>query len=45
MAKKPKRIGKAKSTLQLVNFWLITLAVVVAGFMTAECLVWWRGGL
>ena len=45
MAKKPKRIGEAKSALQRVNFWLITLGVVVAAFMAAECLVWWRGGL
>ena len=45
MSKKPKRLGGTKNALQLVNFWVITLGVVVAGVMAAECLIWYRGGL
>lgn len=45
MAKKPKRVGDTKGALHVLNFWLVTLGVVVAAFMAAECLVWFRGGL
>lgn len=45
MSKKPKRFGEAKGALHQLNFWLITLGVVIAGFMAAECLIWARGGL
>lgn len=44
MSKKPKRAG-AKGALHQLNFWLITLGVVIAGFMAGECLIWVRGGL
>ena len=45
MSKKPKRFGDAKGALHKVNFWLITLGGVIAGFMAGECLIWMRGGL
>ncbi len=45
MSKKPKRLGGAKGAINQLNFWLITLGVVVAGFMAGECLMWVRGGL
>lgn len=43
--KKPKRAGEGKSMMTQLNFWLITLAVVIAGYMAGECLIWARGGL
>ena len=45
MSKKPKRIGEAKGALHQLNFWLITLGVVIAAFMTGECLLWYRASL
>lgn len=45
MSKKPKRMGEAKGALHTLNFWLITLGVVVAAFMAGQCLIWLRGGL
>lgn len=45
MSKKPRRIGDSKTMIQRLNFWLITLGVVVAAFMAAESLIWLRGGL
>ena len=45
MSKKPKRLGEAKSALHTLNFWLVTLGVVIAAFMAGECLIWLRGGL
>ena len=45
MSKKPKRFGEAKGALNTLNFWLITLGVVIAAFMAGQCLIWMRGGL
>ena len=45
MSKKPKRMGEAKGALHTLNFWLITLGVVIAAFMAGQCLIWLRGGL
>ncbi len=43
--KKPKRVGQGKNVMSQLNFWLVTLGVVIAGYMAGECLIWARGGL
>ena len=45
VANKPKRTRNTKEVLGKLNFWLITLGVVVAGVLAGNCLLWYRGQL
>lgn len=45
VANKPKRKRNTKDMIGKLNFWLITLGVVVAGVLAGNCLLWYRGQL